>query len=247
MGWLRKVGRKYEKALRANIKGTGRTLSALGVPMSTQAALGRVIGGRNAKRILRGVPPRTLAGPVVDAVTSAPDRCAPGGQAGLRGSVKPFTFKSRVTVAAGAKAIDTDLGNFFAAANVDFITTDGEVPWEVTIYEVGLIVSMREAAAATENPASIVGAGYLIHTVNGVEKARYGLEDFKPLVTQAGIVTSGGAAQSFQLITPLVKLADPWDFDPDETQALNLRLTSAITTVGAIDMAMMFKGTRVAG
>jgi len=201
----------------------------------------RTVGGRNLGAF--GLGKKRV--PTAD--SQSPDAGLPGSSGAQAGCIKvdrdgsarrPYTIIGRGQLAAAAQAINTNLLDFLAAANVDDIVTDNVVPFGVSITQAKVYVSVTAAAAQVANKAMLAGC-YIKWLVNGIEEARWPLSKFKPVYTLEGTAANSAAGEEEYDTVPFLV-----DFDPDKTYALQLFTTKAFTPAAVVDLTMVLDGMR---
>ena len=249
---LRKLGRKIDRARRqAQNIGTlgasdaiGGALARAGVPMDARTLIGRTVGGRNAKALGYGG-----RGPKKPDITDPIDGL-PEGRLGdackavnpRDGSTsRPYVIIGRIQLAASAQAINTDLGDFLDAANVDDITADNVVPFGFKARQAQLFVGLNELIASPVANPAMLAAFSIRFLVNGREEARWPILKFNPVFSNNGLVTSGGGAMLGQYeYTPVPFVID---FDPDSTYSLPVYNSKAVTPAAVVDMTLVIDGS----
>jgi hypothetical protein len=238
----KKLGKKVDRyrldAQDVATLGASRSIGkALGGRMNAKTLIGRLPNGLKPNgRIPKGETHEAKGFPGVLGKATACATVHPDG------SIKrPYVYIGRITLSAGAQAINTDLGDFLDAANGDDIGTDNVVPFGLSIEQASLQIGTTLVASAIEHVGNLGGC-YVIFRVNGVEEARWPITKFNPTYSAVGVVTSGGAAT----VVPVEYNPVPFaiDFDPDKTYELALRTTKAFTTVGVVELALALEGQR---
>lgn len=248
---LRKLGKKLDKARRKAMAASTFGMSDVAGDMLGGALNARTIARRiGGKRNLRGLGfrgPKKVVTPS-EKNTGLPGTATAGESACLRvdpadGAVqKPYTLIGRIQLAASAQAINTDLGDFLDAASSDDVATDNVIPFGVTIERAVLFVGLNELIASPiANPAMLAGF-YIRFLVNGIEEARWPIAKFNPVVSNNGLVTSGGGASVTQV--PYQPVPFSIFFDPDKTYSLALYNTRAVTPAAVVDLTLVLEGYR---
>lgn len=156
-----------------------------------------------------------------------------------------FPFMSRLNVAAGAQAINTDLGDWITTAASSDLTTNNQFPFEFDADEAKVFTSSGLAASFIETLAVIAGLKVFERVNTTQELAQYSLTDLAMTHNVCGVVTSGAAAASVE-VDP-----DGVPFEAHYTTrmgglAMALRTIRAYTSVSAQDWTLIETGTRYA-
>lgn len=249
---LRKALRKADKFRRqaqnvATLGGSEMVGRRLGGRLDARTLIGRVAGGRNLKALgFRGPSPKTVT--AAEKNTGFPGT-ANGGESGCvqidpaDGSVrKPYALIGRFQLAASAQAVATALGDFLLAAAVDDITTDNVIPFGVTIERAQMFIGLNELIASPVLNPAIALSSYVKFSINGIEEARWPVAKFNPVISNNGLVTSGGGATMFSAEFKPVPFRVY--FDPDKTYKLELFITKAITPAAVSDWTLVMDGFR---
>lgn len=163
----------------------------------------------------------------------------------VAGGYEIFPLISRLNVAAGAQAINTDLGDWFTTAASSDLTTNNQFPFEFDADEAKVFTSSGLAAAFIETLAVIAGLKIFERVNTSQELAQYSVTDLSQAHNVCGLVTSGAAAASME-VDP-----DGVPFEAHYTTRMGglqmaLRTIRAFTSVSTQDWTIVLTGTRFA-
>lgn len=233
-----KVAREVWNAAKKNPAAAALAIGPLGLlPRAVDEVGGRVKGTDQGGGSRKKRPPR----PIDTNYVCGRDRETGYAIAGR----EIFPFMSRLNVAAGAQAINTDLGDWFTTAASSDLTTNNQFPFEFDADEVKVFISAGLAAAYIETLAVMAGLKVFERVNTTQELAQYSITDLALTYAAMGVVTSGGAATAVEVDPD----GCPWEAHYTTRMgglAEVLRTIRAYTSVTSQDWTLILTGTRFA-
>lgn len=165
---------------------------------------------------------------------------------------EPFTFKSRLQLAAGAQSATADLGDFFTTAATSDLTTNNQFPFTYDVDLANLVITANNnlvLTALVETIAVLNGLKLIERKFNSQEQWQYGPEDFGALFTAEGTHGTASATVAVAARNLTYDMTDPWvDYEmryvANEQWQMAIRNIRAFTSVGLVDLTLSFKGHR---